>query len=284
MTSRVRVVVWTLSVLLAPLFGVAITSAAGAADPKVVAHRGASYERPENTMPAFRKAIADGADWIELDVQESSNGRLMIFHDRTLERTTNAETKFGAAAGARSVGDFTFDKLRTLDAGTWFGPRYEGTRIPTLGKVLDLVEPTDLKVMVELKAEEGHSAPGRARVIQILDDGGWIASNRVLVTSFNRTYVHQIRDLPNPGADTVRLGPVFTRDEGQPDVTKFGWAHTLCVPYDNATRAYNADAHAEGLKISSWVANTTTEMQKVADSNADTLVTDRPDKAVTFLR
>ena len=141
MISRVRVVLCALSVVMTPLFGAAITSAAEAADPKVVGHRGASYERPENTMPAFRKAIADGADWIELDVQESSNGRLMIFHDRTLERTTNAETKFGAAAGAKSVGDFTFDKLRTLDAGKWFGPRYEGTRIPTLGKVLDLTSP-----------------------------------------------------------------------------------------------------------------------------------------------
>lgn len=97
--------------------------------PLVVAHRGDLERYPENTLSAFASAIAQGADAIELDVFSTKDDELVVFHDHTLERTTN---------GTGYVGDHTLSELRRLNAGSWFGERFKGERIPTLGEVLEL--------------------------------------------------------------------------------------------------------------------------------------------------
>src|SRR5713101_3305241 len=91
--------------------------------PIIVAHRGASAVAPENTIAAFRGAVDAGADAIELDVQLSKDGELMVFHDVWLQRTSN---------GRGRVGTFTSAELRRLSAGAWFHPSYEAEKIPTL--------------------------------------------------------------------------------------------------------------------------------------------------------
>lgn len=97
--------------------------------PLVVAHRGDLEHFPENTLSAFESAIDLGADAIELDVFLTKDGELVVVHDHILERTTN---------GTGYVGDLTLSELRRLDAGSWFGERFRGERIPTLGEVLEL--------------------------------------------------------------------------------------------------------------------------------------------------
>ncbi len=97
--------------------------------PLVVAHRGDLEHYPENTLLAFESAIARGADAIELDVFLSKDHELVVHHDHTLERTTS---------GTGYVGDLTLSELKRLDAGSWFGERFRGERIPTLGEVLEL--------------------------------------------------------------------------------------------------------------------------------------------------
>src|SRR5512146_1026748 len=101
---------------------------AGLQKPLVFAHRGASKVAPENTLPAFEAAIALGADGVELDVQATADGKLVVFHNPRLEGTTN---------GSGPVSAQTFDRLRALDAGSWFAPAFAGTRIPTLTEVFD---------------------------------------------------------------------------------------------------------------------------------------------------
>lgn len=93
----------------------------------IVAHRGAMTDRPENTMAAFERAVELGADVVELDVRMSRDGELFLLHDATLDRTTDGE---GRAA------ELTFDELRRLDAGSWFGPAYAGEKIPSLKEAL----------------------------------------------------------------------------------------------------------------------------------------------------
>jgi glycerophosphoryl diester phosphodiesterase len=91
----------------------------------VIAHRGASGHAPENTMAAFKKAVALGATFIETDLQLSRDAHFVAIHDATLDRTTN---------GSGAVHDMTLAELRRLDAGSWFGSEYAGERIPTLGE------------------------------------------------------------------------------------------------------------------------------------------------------
>ena len=109
---------------------------------KVIAHRGASADAPENTMRAFEQAMLFGADGIELDVQLTRDGELVVIHDETLDRTTT---------GRGSVYSYTFAELRTLDAGSWFARSTKPERIPHLQEVFDLLAGTDILLNVELK-------------------------------------------------------------------------------------------------------------------------------------
>lgn len=95
----------------------------------VIAHRGEHLHHPENTLPAFQAAIDAGADYFELDVRTTSDGKFVIMHDSTLDRTTN---------GAGEVHNHTFDEIRSLDAGAKFSPAFAGTKVPTLDEAFDL--------------------------------------------------------------------------------------------------------------------------------------------------
>jgi len=95
----------------------------------VIAHRGEHRAHPENTLPAFQSAIDAGADFFELDVRTTSDGRLVLMHDAKVDRTTN---------GAGAVREMTFDQIRTLDAGAKFDPRFTGTQVPSFEEALAL--------------------------------------------------------------------------------------------------------------------------------------------------
>src|SRR6188474_1210870 len=113
--------------------------------PILIAHRGGSLEAPENTMAAFRHAIEVGMRLVELDVQLSSDGEMVVIHDETLDRTTD---------GTGAVHDYTLEELRQFDAGTKFGPQFVGERIPTLREVLELCLDKGAGVVIELKAPD----------------------------------------------------------------------------------------------------------------------------------
>jgi len=95
----------------------------------VIAHRGEHRAHPENTLPAFQAAIDAGADFFELDVRTTSDGRLVLMHDAQVDRTTN---------GSGAVREMTFDQIRALDAGVKFSPRFAGTRVPSFEEALAL--------------------------------------------------------------------------------------------------------------------------------------------------
>src|SRR5687767_2537589 len=112
-------------------------------DPPVIAHRGASFYAPENTMAAFRKAAQLGVNWVEFDVVATKDGMPVVFHDDELNRTTN---------GVGMLSDYSHAYLQTLDAGSWFDARFAGETIPTLAQVLTFLAEMKLNANIELKA------------------------------------------------------------------------------------------------------------------------------------
>ena len=112
-----------------------------AAEPLIVAHRGASHDAPENTLPAFELAWKQGADAIEGDFHFTSDGRIVCIHDYDTERVSGTR---------KVVSDCTFDELRALDAGAWFAPRFVGTRMPEFSEVAATV-PDGRKIYIEIK-------------------------------------------------------------------------------------------------------------------------------------
>ncbi|HWQ32463.1 MAG TPA: glycerophosphodiester phosphodiesterase family protein [Blastocatellia bacterium] len=111
----------------------------------LIAHRGASGSAPEHTLEAYRLALAQGADFVEPDLQITRDGVLVCLHDLTLERTTDVEEvfpdRFKTEGGEKhwDVSDFTLDEIKRLDAGSWFDPKFRGARVPTFQEMIDLV-------------------------------------------------------------------------------------------------------------------------------------------------
>jgi glycerophosphoryl diester phosphodiesterase len=161
LSPTLAAVVGSLSLLVTAL-PVALAGSAAAApslaaqDPEsvlTVAHRGARYVAPENTLVALRAAIDRGADFVEVDVQRSKDGRLVLVHDNDLARTTNVEKVFPKRK-SWAVADVTYRDMRKLDAGSWKAKKYAGERIPTLKQALRLVQRTRTGIMIELKSPE----------------------------------------------------------------------------------------------------------------------------------
>ena len=139
--KRSAVIILTSLVFLFP-FGFSLARAEADRSVAVIGHRGFAASAPENTMPAFEKAIAQGVDYVELDVQLSADRQIVVCHDDNLKRTTGMDTLLSSV---------TLEEMKQLDAGSWFSPEYAGTQIPTLEEVLDLIKPTGIRIYLELK-------------------------------------------------------------------------------------------------------------------------------------
>jgi glycerophosphoryl diester phosphodiesterase len=129
----------------------------------VIAHRGAAGSAPENTLAAVRKAIEDGADWIEVDVQESADGEVVVIHDKDFMRLAGNPLKIWNAR---------MEDIAGIDVGSWFGPEFSGERVPTLRNVLEAARGR-AKVLVELKYY-GHDDRLAERVVSIVEETGMV--------------------------------------------------------------------------------------------------------------
>jgi len=124
---------------------------------RACAHRGDSKNAPENTLPAFLSAVDKGAHQIEFDVYLSKDGRAVVIHDATADRTTN---------GAGRVCELSYEELRALDAGSWFGPAFSGALIPTLEEALDVIPPP-IRINVQLKDSPGVAAAAAQTIVDM---------------------------------------------------------------------------------------------------------------------
>lgn len=140
----------------------------------VFAHRGLNRLAPENTMPAFELAADAGATWMETDVDIISDGTAILIHDSTLDRTTNR---------TGSIYDLTAADLPNIDAGSWFGPEYVGTRIPTLRDLVEFMNDREMNCNLELKMHETGRDGALRMVDAVLDDLSGLDPERELIIS-----------------------------------------------------------------------------------------------------
>ena len=124
---------------------------------EVTAHRGYSAAYPENTIPAFKGAIQAGADWAELDVQQTADGEVIVMHDSNLKRTTGLD---------KEVWQVTWDEIKDLDNGSWFDKKYQTVRIPTLEEVLKVCR-GKIHLNIEIKPS-GHDKDLEEQVAKLL--------------------------------------------------------------------------------------------------------------------
>jgi len=232
---------------------------------RVWAHRGASAKAPENTLAAFRLAHELGADGLELDVQLSADGHVVVIHDETLDRTTT---------GRGPVGERTLADLKALDASNG-REGFIGEPIPTLDEVLELVGPTGITVNVELKNSVEVYAGLEQAVLEIVAAAGM--ADRVVYSSFNHISATQLARSSQPS----RVGLLFSDVLAEPwdyaqrlDVSALHphWKYVDFVP-ETIERC-----HALGLEINVWTVDSPTVARRLADLGADAVITNRPDE------
>lgn len=163
---------------LSSLVAVAGVSLATASEPFIVAHRGASHDAPENTLPAFRLAWEQGADAIEGDFHLTSDGRIICIHDIDTKRVSGVE---------RTVKTSNFDELRGLDAGAWFDVRFKGTQLPEFSEVAATV-PDQGKFYIEVKCGPEIVTP----LVEEIEKAG-LRDDQVVVISFNAPVIREIK-------------------------------------------------------------------------------------------
>ncbi|MDO5403868.1 MAG: glycerophosphodiester phosphodiesterase family protein, partial [Eubacteriales bacterium] len=160
---------------------------------QITAHRGASMEAPENTLAAFSRAMENMADTIELDVQLTSDGQLVVMHDDTALRTTGVD---------KSISSMTLEEVKKLDAGSWFSAEFEGEKVPALQEVFDLCE-GKIKINIEIKANSDGYAVAR-KVAEIIRENG--AENWCVVTSFDYAALCRVKECN----ENIRVGYILS--------------------------------------------------------------------------
>jgi glycerophosphoryl diester phosphodiesterase len=238
----------------------------------VIAHRGFSGAAPENTLLAFRKAIEIGSDMIELDIQLSKDGKIVVIHDESLERTTNGHGK---------VADHTLQEIKKLDAGSWFGAEFSGERIPTLQEVLDLAKGRVL-VNIEIKNPTHGQYPITEladKSLQAVKKAGML--DRLIFSSFNPVSLEYMQK-KEPRAWMALL---FHRPWNSfLEMTSGKKYEVLNLRNIHLTQEKISQVHKEELKVNVYTVNTEEELEQFVRWRADGIITNYPDRLIRILK
>lgn len=244
-------------VLLAAVVGAAAVRSVRLEDhTEIMAHRGASAAAPENTLAAIERAIADGADWVEVDVQESRDGVVLVVHDSDLKKIAKTNLKIWEA---------TAEELRSVDVGSTFSAQFAGERIPTLDEVLQACKGR-VRVNIELKYY-GHDQKLEQRVAELVERHA--IESDIVVMSLKRKGIEKMRSL-RPGWKVGLLSAVAVGDLTGLD------ADFLAVNVGLATPAFIRSAHRAKKQVYVWTVNDPVTMSAMIGRGADSIITDNP--------
>jgi glycerophosphoryl diester phosphodiesterase len=242
--------------------------------PRIVAHRGASIDAPENTLAAFRRAWELGVECVELDVRLTRDGAVVVIHDDTTARTAGVD---------RPVAAQTLAEIRALDAGAWRGARFAGEKIPTLAEAIATI-PSGGTLFVELKTGPAD-AKAVADVIRAEKPGARGAS--IALQSFDPDSLAALAAALGGGVPTFWDVDPPTGADGRPqpyvhatidDASAHGFTG-LALDYRYVTDEFLAAARTAGLFMDVWTINDATDLAAWAAKDVLWVETDRPDLA-----
>lgn len=242
-----------------------------------VAHRGASGHAPENTIAAVEQGVAMKADLVEIDVQRTSDGELIVMHDTDLARTTDVEEVF-PDLDSYAIADVTAEQVRQLDAGSWFDPAFAGEPVPTFADVLAALRDADTGLLLEVK--EPALYPGiEAEIAEALGaDPWWLEPgppeepHRLVIQSFDWESMQRSQDLL-PDTPHGLLGKVDAADIP----TYAAWADQINPSHTDVDAAYVQAVHDAGLEIYVYTVNEADDMRAKIDAGVDGIITNYPD-------
>lgn len=233
---------------------------------KIFAHRGASAYAPENTVEAFALAMEQGADGIELDVQMTKDGQVVVIHDETIDRVSD---------GTGAVRDYTLEELKKFHFSNHM-ENYENAVIPTLKEVLDLIKSSNMLLNIELKTGIYWYPNLEEKTMELVKEAGM--EDRVIYSSFNHYSIKKILEM-NPHAECA-----FLYSDVILNVDKYAKNAGVCglhpAVYHLKMAEFLKEYQESGLKVRVWTVNKKEDMEKFIKADLEAVITNYPDKAL----
>jgi len=230
----------------------------------VTAHRAGANRAPENTLAALRFAIEDGAQMAEIDVQETADGQVVVFHDSDLRRICGVD---------RFVRDVPFAELQKMDAGRYFSADFAGERVPTLEQFIDAARD---KIGLNIELKYDGPAPHLAeKVVDMVNRGRF--ADQCVITSMDAGGLRQVRQID----PRLKLGYILAAGAGDLATLNVDF---LSLSQNNARPAMFRRAASNGLSVHVWTVNTRDDMVNMILRGADNLITDDPKTALDVVR
>lgn len=223
---------------------------------KVTAHRGASALRPENTMSSFVLAKELGSDWIELDVQQTKDGKIIVIHDHNFKRVGNLD---------KNTWEVTYDEIKDLDIGSYFDKEYRDERILLLEDVVKWAKKNRIKLNIELKPK-GHEKNFENAVVDIIIKEDFL--DECVLTSQFYDVLENVKKI-NDKVETV-----YVMSLAYGDITKLDKADHFSIEATSVTKSLVKRVHDEGKELYVWTVNTESSINKMINLNVDNIITD----------
>lgn len=236
----------------------------------IYAHRGNSSIYPENTMSAFRSAVALGVHGMETDVHLTKDGILVLTHDEEISRVSD---------GKGMVKDLTYEALLQYDFGAWKGEAYKGEKIPTLAELLDLLEETEIILNIEIKMGFLLYPGIEEKLLEVLTDRGFLP--RIIFSSFNHYSLAKLKEL-NAKA---RVAPLYQSGLYKPYDYALTFGAEFIHPYYIAMDpSIVKESHKKNIKVNLWTVNDPKTVPYYENMGIDGLITDDPEALLSQLK
>ncbi|MEM6481925.1 MAG: glycerophosphodiester phosphodiesterase [Pseudomonadota bacterium] len=226
-------------------------------DVEIIAHRGSSGSHPENTLSAIRAAVDEGADWVEIDVQETADGTVVVMHDSDFMKLSGVDLK---------IWDAQVSDLDSIDIGSWFDTRFAEERVPTLAEALEAVRNYPSKLLIELKYY-GHDVELEKRTAQIVEDAGM--TDQVALMSLKYPAVQKMKAL-RPDWSVGVLAATAIGDLAALE------ADFVAVNSNLANARFIKRIQDSGKKLLVWTINDPVDMSAMMSMGVDGIITDEP--------
>lgn len=223
---------------------------------EVTAHRGASVNYPENTMSAFMGAKELGADWIELDVQQTKDRKIIVIHDTNFKRTTGVD---------KNTWELVYDDVCKLDAGSFFSSDFLGEQIPLLSDVIVFAKENNIKLNIELKPT-GYETDFEKNVVDMIIELDF--EDKCVITS----QVYHV--LENVKAYNQKVQTVYVMSLAYGNITSLEAADHFSIEATSITADLVSRVHREGKELYAWTVNTQESIRKMIELNVDNIITD----------
>lgn len=229
----------------------------GLKTPQITSHRGSSYYAPENTLLAIEYAVRDLANYVEIDAQQTKDGKIVIIHDTSLKRTTGVDKK---------INEVTYDEIKDLDAGKWFDNNLQDAKIPTLDEVLEYCK-GKIKLNIEIKGYK-YSNDIEEKVVKIIEKYGM--EKDCVITSFNYNSLKKVKKLNN----NIKSGYIIS--SGYDDFSKLKYADFFSMRATSLTPNMVKEIHSFNKQVHVWTVNNPNQIRKLMRMGVDNIITDNP--------